>query len=159
MKKLKALSLFIFVFGAFCLVFAGLQLFDLERNLKTWRLLQLAGHPMAQQIDVADLRAGIIRHSIWLIGIGLLSTISGAGLFLRREWARKLSLALLILLSVVTLYWFAFECYQGRLLEPENLIGYPIFLVLVIGIWLYLTRQKTKQLLRPAAGSNLTQHS
>jgi hypothetical protein len=156
MKKLKALSIFIFVFGAFCLVFAVVQLFTLETNLRTWRLVQLAGRPMAQQISVEDLRASIIRHSIWFIGIGLLSTISGLGLFLLKEWARKLWLASLMLLSIITLYWFAFDCYLGRLLEPENLIGYPITFVLIISMWLYLTRQKTKHLLRRRASSFVT---
>ena len=148
MKKLKAVSVFIFIFGAFFLVLAGLQLSTLQQNLQTWRLLQLAGRPMAQQISVAELRAGIIRHALWYVGIGSLATISGVGLFLLKEWARKLWLASLVLLSVVTLYWLLIDGYQGRLLEPDNLIGYPISFALIIGLWLYLTRDHTKHLLQ-----------
>lgn len=148
MKKLKAVAIFIFVFGAFCLVLAGLLLSTLERNLQTWRILQLAGQPMAQQISVADLRAGIIRHSIWYMGIGFLATISGVGLFLLKEWARKLWLASLVLLFVVTLYSLVIDCYQGRMLELDNVIGYPMSFALIIGLWLYLTRDQTKHLLQ-----------
>jgi len=151
MKKLRAVSIFIFLFGVLCLVVAGLQLATLEQNLHTWRLLQLSGRPMAQQISVAELRAGIIRHSIWYIGIGLLATISGVGLFLLKEWARKLWLASLVLLFVVTLYWFLIDCFRGRLLELDNLIGYPVSFALIIGLWLYLTRYQTKQLLKRSA--------
>lgn len=148
MKKLRVLSIFNFVFGAFCLVLAGLQLSTLERNVQTWRLLQLAGQPMAQQISVDDLRAGIIRHSMWYIGIGFLATISGVGSFLLKEWARKLWLASLVLLFFVALYWLVIDSYMRRLLEPDNLIGYPISFGLIISQWLYLTRDQTKHLLK-----------
>jgi len=148
MKKLRAVSIFIFLFGAFCIVLAAFLLSTLERNLETWRLLQLSGRPMAQQISVADLRAGIMRHSIWYLGIGALATISGVGLFVLKEWARKLWLALSVLLFVVTFYWFLIDAYQGRMLEPDNLIGYPLSFGLIIGLWLYLTRDQTKRLLQ-----------
>ena len=148
MKKLRAFSIFIFVFGASCFVIAALQLATLEQNLQTWRLLQLAGRPIAQQISVADLRAGIIRQSICYMGIGCLATISAVGLFLLKEWARKLWLASLVLLFFVSLYWLIMDCYLRRMLEPANVIGYPITFALIIGMWLYLTRDQTRHLLQ-----------
>jgi hypothetical protein len=93
---------------------------------------------------VETLRAGIITHSIWYVFLGLLSMISGVGLFLLKEWARKLWLAVLILFAGATLYWFAGDLLQGRMLRPSNLIGYPILAVLIVGMWLYFTRQQTK---------------
>jgi hypothetical protein len=144
MKKVKAISIFIFLFGGFCVVLCLLMLSSLQRTLDTWKMLQLAGSEGAQAISLENLRQGIITHSIWYAVIGVLSLVSGVGLFLFMEWARKLWLASLVLLSFVTLYWFAIDCYQGRFLEPDNLIGYPISFMLIGGMWFYLTRRKTK---------------
>lgn len=68
--------------------------------------------------------------------------VSAVGLFLLKEWARKLWLGLLVLMAAISLYWFADEYRRGVLLEPQNLIGYPIIAVLIIAMWLYFTRQK-----------------
>ena len=78
-------------------------------------------------------------------------SLPGGGLFLLKEWARKLWLASLVLLFVVTLYWLVIDCYMGSMLEPDNVIGYPISFALIIGLWLYLTRDQTKQLLQRSA--------
>ena len=144
MKKLKALTIFIFVVGMLFCLLGGLMLSTLERTLHTWEQLQLAGSEGTQILTVAELRAGIIMHSVWYLFLGLLSMVCGAGLFLLKEWARKLWLALLVLFAVVTLYWFAGDAYQGRMLWPSNLIGYPISGMLIAGMWLFFTREKIK---------------
>jgi len=46
-----------------------------------------------------------------------------------------------MLLFVVSLYWLIIDCYLRRMLEPDNVIGYPISFGLIIGLWLYLTRE------------------
>lgn len=144
MRKLKALTIIIFLIGIAFVLLGALLLSTLERNLQTWEQLQLAGSEGALQIPVEQLRAGIISHSIWYVALGSLTMVSGVGLFLLKDWARKLWLNLLIIFAVVSLYWLAGDCYQGQLLLPENLIGYPITGVLILGMWLYFTRQKTK---------------
>lgn len=144
MKKLKAVTIVVFGFGTLCVLLAGLFLSSLEQNLQTWAQLQRAGMEGAQQISVESLRAGIISHSILLLAIGALSMVSGVGLFLLKEWARKLWLGMLVLLAVVSIYWFASDWYEGYILEPENVIGYPIIAVLMFGMWVYFTRPATK---------------
>ena len=136
MKTLKAVAIFIFLFGVVCLLMSFLMMSLLEQNL--------------QQADVSNLRAGIISHSIWFVVIGLLSIVSAVGLFLRKEWARKLWLASLILLAGISWYWFVDEVRGGVLLRPENVIGYPLIALLIVSMWFYLTRQKTKALFRNA---------
>ena len=144
MKKLKALTIFIFGFGVLLFLLGVLMPLTLERNLQTWELLQLAGSEGAQVLTVSELRAGIITHSVWYLFLGLLTMVSSLGLFLLKEWALKLWLGVLVLFAVVTLYWFVGDAYQGRMLDLDNLIGYPILALLIIGMWLYFTRQKTK---------------
>ena len=144
MKKLKALTIFIFVSGGLCFVLSGLMLSSLETNLRTWEQLQLAGSEGAQRISVETLRTGIVSQSIWYLVLGLLSMVSSVGLFQLKEWARRLWLGLLVVFAVASLYWFAGDCYQGRLLELDNLIGYPITALLIFGMWIYFTRQKTR---------------
>ena len=145
MKKLKALAIFIFGFGVLLFLLGGLMLLSLERNLQTWEMLQLAGSEGAQVLTVAELRAGIVTHSVWYLFLGLLTMVSGVGLFLLKEWARKLWLGVLVLFAVATLYWFLGDVYQGRMLDLDNLIGYPLLAVLIIGMWLYFTRQKSRK--------------
>ena len=144
MKKLKAVTIFIFLFGVLCCVLGGLMLLTLQRNLQTWELLQLAGSEGAQVLTVAELRAGIITHSIWYLFLGLLTMVCSVGLFLLKEWARKLWLGVLVIFAVATLYWLLGDVYQGRMLNLDNLIGYPLLAALIIGMWLYFTRQKTR---------------
>jgi len=144
LKKLKALTIFIFGFGVLFFLLGGLMLLSLERNLHTWQQLQLAGSEGAQILTVSELRTGIITHSVWYLFLGLLTMACSAGLFLLKEWARKLWLGVLVLFAVATLYWFLGDVYHGRMLELDNLIGYPILAVLIIGMWLYFTRPKTK---------------
>ena len=145
MKKLKALAIFIFGFGVLLFLLGGLMLLSLERNLQTWEMLQLAGSEGAQVLTVAELRAGIVTHSVWYLFLGLLTMVSGVGLFLLKEWARKLWLGVLVLFAVASLYWFLGDVYQGRMLDLDNLIGYPILAVLIIGMWLYFTRPKSRK--------------
>jgi hypothetical protein len=145
LKKLKALAIFIFGFGVLLFLLGGLMLLSLERNLQTWEMLQLAGSEGAQVLTVAELRAGIVTHSVWYLFLGLLTMVSGVGLFLLKEWARKLWLGVLVLFAVATLYWFLGDVYQGRMLDLDNLIGYPLLAVLIIGMWLYFTRQKSRK--------------
>ncbi len=140
MKKLKALTIFIFVFGGLLFLLGVLMLSSLERNLQTGELLQRGGSVGAQVLTVTELRAGIVTHSVWYLFLGLLTMVSGVGLFLLKEWARKLWLTLLVLFAVVTFYWFLGDAYQGRMLNLDNLIGYPISAVLIIGMWVYFIR-------------------
>jgi hypothetical protein len=77
----------------------------------------------------------------------LLSIVCAVGLFLVKDWARKLWLGVLILLAVISLYWLAGKYLQG-LLRGEDVIGYLIIGVIIIATWLYLTREKTKQFFR-----------
>lgn len=160
MKKLKALTVLIFGVGMLFCLLGGLMLLTLERALHTWEQLQLAGSEGAQILTVAELRTGIITHSVWYLFLGLLSMISGVGLFLLKEWARILWLGLLVLFAVCNFYWFIGDAYQGRMLEPSNLIGYPVSFALIIAMWFYFTRQKTRsRFSAPAGGSPATDNT
>lgn len=120
------------------------MLLTLETQLRTWEQLQLAGSEGALRISVETLRTGIVSHSIWYLVLGLLSMVSSVGLFLLKEWARRLWLALLVVFAVASLYWFVGDCFGGRMLDLDNLIGYPIIGLLIPLMWIYFTRQKTR---------------
>ena len=86
MLKLKILASLIFIFGLFCSLFAAYMFFNLESNIQFWENLQRAGMKGAQNISSSQLRAGIITSAIWYAITGLLSLISGIGLFLLKNW-------------------------------------------------------------------------
>jgi len=147
MIKLKILATLIFLFGLFCFLFAAYMFFNLESNLQLWENLQRAGMEGAQNISLSQLRAGIITSVIWYAIVGLLSLVSGIGLFLLKNWARQLWLGVLILLAGINLYWLGSE-YQRDILGAGDLIGYFIFGVITVGMWLYFNKPKTKRLLQ-----------
>src|SRR4030095_4024622 len=147
MKKLKAVAIFISLIGLLCFLLSAYSLFTLENHLQLWDQLQRAGMPGAQKVSLARLRSATIAQAIWFAVIGLLSIVCAVGLFLVKDWARKLWLGVLILLAVISLYWLAGEYLQG-LLRGEDVIGYLIIGVIIIATWLYLTREKTKQFFR-----------
>jgi hypothetical protein len=147
MKKLKAVAIFISLIGLLCFLLSAYSLFTLENHLQLWDQLQRAGMPMAQKVSLASLRSATIAQAIWFAVIGLLSIVCAVGLFLVKDWARKLWLGVLILLAVISLYWLAGEYLQG-LLRGEDVIGYLIIGVIIIAMWLYFTREKTKQFFR-----------
>jgi hypothetical protein len=147
MKKLKAVAIFISLIGLLCFLLSAYSLFTLENHLQLWDQLQRAGMPMAQKVSLASLRSATIAQAIWFAVIGLLSIVCAVGLFLVKDWARKLWLGVLILLAVISLYWLAGEYLQG-LLRGEDVIGYLIIGVIIIAMWLYFTREKTKRFFR-----------
>lgn len=147
MKTLKAITILIFLSGVVCSLLGIYILATLESQLKLWGELQRAGMKGAQSISLAELRAGIISHAIWLAITGLLSIAGSVGLFLLKEWARRLWLAVLILLAGINVYWFANAFLHGPL-RMEDVIGYPILGVVLITLWLYFTRPHTKDYFR-----------
>ena len=150
MIKLKILATLIFIFGLFCSLFAAYMFFNLESNIQLWENLQRAGMEGAKNISTSQLRAGIITSAIWYATIGLLSLVSGIGLFLLKNWARQLWLGVLILLAGINLYWLVSE-YQRDILGAGDLIGYFIVGVVIAGMWFYLNKPQTKSLLQRSA--------
>ena len=123
--------------------------FTLESHLQLWENLQRAGMEGAQSISLSNLRSGIITAAVWYAIIGLLSLVSGVGLFLARNWARQLWLGVLILIAGIHIYWLVSE-YQRDILDVGSFIGYFVVGVLVVAMWLYLNKQQTKNLFHRA---------
>jgi hypothetical protein len=74
---------------------------------------------------------------------GLLSLVSGVGLFLLKNWARILWLGVLILLAVMNLYWLISE-YRRDTFDAGNFVVYSVIGIVIIGMWLYFNNRKTK---------------
>jgi hypothetical protein len=145
MVKIKILAILIFIFGIFCTLFSAYMFFNLESTLLLWESLQQAGMEGAQKVSRADLRTGIITAAIWYAVIGLLSAISGIGIYLLKNWARQLWLGILLVLAGVSFYWLASE-YQKGILDAADLIGYLVIGILLAAMWFYFTRSKTRSL-------------
>lgn len=151
MKRLKALTVVIFVIGVLCFVFSLLMISTLERTVLIWEMMQDEG---VEGASASSLRAGLITVAIAYAVIGLGSMVSAVGLFLRREWARKLWLGVLFLLVASSLHFIVTDYHRGLLFRTENLIGYPIVATFIGGMWFYFTQQKTRDLFRRTTRSN-----
>lgn len=149
MKKLKFLAILIFFLGLFCFLFSAYMFFTLESQLQLWGNLQRAGMEGAQSISLSNLRSGIITSAIWYAIIGLLSLVSGVGLFLVKNWARQLWLGTLILIAGIHICWLVSE-YQRDILDVGSFTGYFIVGILIVAMWLFLNKKQTKNLFRGA---------
>ena len=147
MKKLRAITIFIFLFGVLFFVWGLLLLSALERGLLTSGLEDRAA---MVHTSVSAVYSEFFYSSIAYASIGLASMVSAAGLFWLKEWGRRLWLGLLIFMAVGTVYWLVFEYSNGLLWRTENAIGYPVIALFVGGMWVYFTRDKTKDRFRRA---------
>jgi hypothetical protein len=141
MKKLRAVTIFILVFGGFFFLFGVSLLSTLEQHGMSPQLRQYAA---MHRISMAAAYSEIFNHSIAYAVIGLASIVSAAGLFFLKEWARKLWLGLLILMAAGTVYWFIGDYNKGLLSRIDSVVGYPLTIIFLIGMWLYFTRESTK---------------
>jgi hypothetical protein len=145
MIKIKILAVFIFIFGLTCLLFALYMFLNLESNLQLWENLQRAGLEGAKSISRAELRSGIVTSAIWYAVIGLLSFISGIGLFLLKNWARQLWLGVLVLLTGICFYWLVSN-FQRGFLDIWDLIGYLFFGIIIAAMFIFLNKLQIKEL-------------
>jgi hypothetical protein len=143
MIKLKIFAALIFIFGLLLFVLGIELLVSLERNIQLMEQMQRAGR--AQDINLPIFRTIIINSAISYLVVGLLSLVSGVGLFLLKNWARLMWLGMLVLLAVMNLYWLVSE-YRRDTLGVGNFLVYFVIGAVIIGMWLYFNNHKTKNL-------------
>lgn len=127
----KIVSTSILVSGLLLAVFGIIILRSVNRDMRLVEAMQNEG--IAQGIDTQQFRTIVIRNGIGYVVIGLVAATSGIGLLFRRKWARRLWLALAVVLISLLTYqicraiWFAGVDWGG-LLAQISIIG-PIVLI------------------------------
>lgn len=140
MKIFRVLSALVLVFGLLMVAFGGVLLESVDRNTALLEYLQRGG--MGRNIDAQALRLIVIKNAIGYVVIGLISTVSGVGLLLRRRWARWLWLGLLItifgLMTIDFLWrlWYSFP-------DSSALAAYGITTGILASVGYYFWRPKT----------------
>lgn len=143
MIKLKIFSALIFIFGLLLFIFGVELMVSLDRNIQLMKQMQLAGR--AQEINLPVFRTIIINSAVSYLVVGLLSLVSGVGLFLLKNWARLLWLGMLFLLAVMNFYWLVSE-YWRHTLGVGSFLGYFVIGAVIVSMWLYFNNHKTKKL-------------
>ncbi len=111
MRLLRVVSSLILLLGLLLAVFGGIILRSLDRDMRLVEAMQNEG--MAQGVDTVKFMAILIRNAVGYLVVGLVAAISGLGLLLRRNWARRLWLGLAVVLLGILAYqgaralWYA----------------------------------------------------
>ena len=145
MRKLQIFAILIFLFGLFIFLFATYTVIDFERTVQHLESLQSAGMKEAQNIDFSRMRAGELTHYAWLAIIGLLSLVSGIGMFLLKNWARRLWIGMIILLAGIHLEGLI-SGIRNENLSPIDLPYFFVAGVVLFSMWFYLIKPRTKSL-------------
>lgn len=146
MKIFRVASALVLVFGLLMIAFGSVLLESVDRNTALLEYLQRGG--MGRHIDAQALRMIVIRNAIGYVVIGLISTVSGIGLLMRRPWARWLWLGLLIAtLGLITVdfllrLWYSFP-------DARNVAAYVVTTGIVGLVGYYFWRPHTASYLRP----------
>ncbi len=106
-----------------------------------WPFLGISpDHPEFQAKSIV-FKAGAYSRELTF---GILSCISGVGLFLRKSWARKLALAMLVITTIYISYQFAWGFAGGR---PNPAILGMSFVIVGAwnGIWFFLLFKRSSK--------------
>jgi hypothetical protein len=141
MKILKSVSILIAIFGLSLGIFGAVILSAVDRNTRLLEAMQKEG--MAQHIDAQVLRSIIKRNAIGYEVVGLLSLISGIGLFFRRRWALLLWLALVTFILGLIWYQFFQIAWHGDI-GASNLVSLAATSLVFGAMGIYFLRAKTR---------------
>lgn len=129
------------IFGVSFSIFGAILLSAVDRNTRLLEAMQQEG--MAQQIDAQGLRSIIIRHATGYVVIGVLSLVSGIGLFFRHKWALLIWLLITIFILSLSSYQFFIRIWRGNL-ESGDLIGFALILLVFGATGIYFLRPRTR---------------
>jgi hypothetical protein len=131
---------------AYVVVILGVIYFALATGfLHQYReVARVFAHYGITEADFADLPIGSTRQalfsgSIVCLGLGLSTLIAGAGLFLAKEWARNLWLAITTLLPLVHLLRVVVDYKLGPLWAAERVLELIAVLLLALVSWRVLS--------------------
>lgn len=102
---------------------------------------------MARHIDAQVLQSIIIRNAIGYEVVGLLSLISGIGLFFRRRWARLLWLAVVMFILGLSGYQF-FQFIWYGVIDASNVVSLAATSLVFGASGVYFLRAKTRLFFR-----------
>lgn len=140
-RILKVVSILIATFGLAFVAFGVVLLSAVDRNTRLLEAMQQQG--MAQDIDAQGLRSIIIRHATGYVVIGLLSLVSGIGIFFRRKWSRFLWLAIIAFILGISGYQFVTRMWHG-IVDKGDVIGFTVILLIFGATGIYFLRPKTR---------------
>lgn len=140
MKLLRIVALLILVFGVLLVVFGGMVLSSLERDMRLMEAMQKEG--FAKGIETQKFRTILVGNAAGYIVVGLIAALSGIGLLFRKNWARRLWFALAVALCGLLMYQTVRAILYagvdwGGLLAQTTIIG-----VIALLTW-YIGRQRT----------------
>ena len=149
MKTVRIFAIISLLTSAFYSIIGVWGLLSFEKMSRLMGDFKSRGIPEMQQMNIADFRLGLLFIFSILSIIGLLTLVSGIGLFLVREWARKLWLGITIFLVPFYIFW-SYSRYARGALMIEDIFELIITLIVAIVSWKYLTRDSVKNLFKDA---------
>mgnify|MGYP001605083163 CR=1 FL=1 len=147
MKTVRIFAIISLLTSAFYSIIGVWGLLSFEKMSRLMGDFKSRGIPEMQQVNIADFRLGLLFTFSILSIIGLLTLVSGIGLFLVREWARKLWLGVATFLVPFYFYW-SYSHYVKGYSITEDVIELIVALLIAIVSWKYLTKNSVKKLFR-----------
>jgi hypothetical protein len=141
---LKVLAVFIAIFGLGSLAIGVAALFVVDMSVENMRLMREGGYPALPGVDLETFRWVMYANAVALIISGILSAVSGVGLFLKRNWGRLLWLGTLGLLMIGTVYSLVMN-YINRA-DWERVLSNCLVLLVYMALFHFFSRGSTKEL-------------
>ena len=103
-----------------------------------------AGLSVLPGVDLQTLR--YVAYATWVAVTlwGLLSTVSGVGIYLMKNWARILFLVTLVLTVIWTIYSLVKNLINHE--GAESIVGQSVILLICVTLFYFFSRTKTKEL-------------
>src|SRR6266404_8531381 len=128
------------------IVYLALAASFLHEYREVARVLAYYGISEAEIADfepIGSTRQALFGGSIVCVCLGLSTLIAGAGLFLAKEWARKLWLAITTLLPLLHLFRLVVDYKLGPLWIAERMLELIAVLLLALISWRVLSNARS----------------
>jgi hypothetical protein len=143
MSLMRILSLVIALFGIGALYIGISGLLIVDTSVRIMQEMREAGSNTLDGVDFSVLRIILYINSAIMALLGVLSIVSGLGIFLRKKWARLLWKSTLMLMAVWTLYGFIMSSVNRGLIVIDVFANTAILLFLA-ALFYFFSRRKTK---------------
>lgn len=144
MILLRTLSVLIFLFGIGCLYVGIGGLLIIEDSIAIMKQMREAGSATLDHVDLSGMEVVLyVTYSLTTL-IGLAATISGSGMFFKRNWARILWIGTIILMSVWSAYALVMN-FVNQMVDVNRLAGYTITATVFVSLLYYYLRKETKR--------------
>ena len=143
-KVIKILGVLITIYGVVLLALGIASLLVVDMSVENFQMMRREGYPALPGVDLKTFRLVIYATAIYFIITGGLSTVSGVGVFFKRNWGRLFFLGTLILFVVGMIYTLIMSFLNQ--LTGERVVSNFLVLTIYIALFYFFSRGKTKEL-------------